>query len=89
MARTTKIPCEGVIYTVREDSYGTTIETDESAEASADDVGEIDERARYAQVLTELDEIEEALTEAESQASRAEGFNDRDTDEAESSFLLL
>ncbi|MGB8507817.1 MAG: hypothetical protein WCD76_05395 [Pyrinomonadaceae bacterium] len=89
MARTTKIPCEGVIYTVREDSYGTTIETDESAEASADDIGEIDERARYAQVLTELDEIEEALTEAESQASRAEGFNDRDTDEVESSFPLL
>ena len=88
MSRTKKIPCEGVIYTVREDAFGTTVETDEAAEAPADDAGEIDEHARYEQVLTELDELEEVLTEAESQASRAEQFNDRDAGEDDNSFPL-
>jgi len=83
MSRTTKIPCEGVIYTVHEDAYGTTVETDEAIEATADNAGEIDERTRYARVLTELDELDEMLTEAEAQASRAEGFDDRETDEGE------
>lgn len=78
MSRTTKIPCEGVIYTVREDEYGTTVETDEAAEAPADDAGEIDARARYAQVLAELDELEEVLSDAEAQASLAERLDDRE-----------
>jgi hypothetical protein len=89
MSRTTKIPCEGVIYTAREDAYGTTLETDEAVEAPADDAGEIDERARYARVLAELDELEEVLTEAEAQASRAERLNDHDADEDENSFPPL
>lgn len=82
MSRTTKIPCEGVIYTVREDAYGTTVETDEATEAPADDAGEVDERARYAQVLTELDELEEVLTEAEAEASRSEELDDREPEDS-------
>ena len=89
MSRTTKIPCEGVIYTVREDAYGRTVETDEAAEASGMEAGEIDERARYAQVLTELDELEQVLSDAEAQASRAKALDDQETDEDETLFPLL
>jgi hypothetical protein len=35
MARTTKIPCEDVIYTVRRDAYGTVTENDFDAGAEA------------------------------------------------------
>lgn len=89
MVRTTKIPCEGVIYTVREDAYGTTVETDEAAGVPADDADGADEHFRYAQVLAELDELEETLTEAEVQASRAGRLYDREADENEDSFPLL
>ncbi|MBA3439114.1 MAG: hypothetical protein H0T92_04515 [Pyrinomonadaceae bacterium] len=89
MARTTKIPCEGVIYTVHEDAYGSIVETDEPAEIMADESDVTDEHARYAQVLTELDELEEALTEAETQASRAGHLGDREADEDENSLPLL
>ncbi|MDQ3687771.1 MAG: hypothetical protein M3430_19525 [Acidobacteriota bacterium] len=89
MARTTKIPCEGVIYTVHEDAYGSSVETDEPAEITADESDVTAERARYAEVLTELDELEEALTEAETQASRAGQLGDHEADEDENSFPLL
>ncbi len=89
MARTTKIPCEGVIYTVREDAYGSVIETDEVAAVPPDETEPADERARYAQVLAELDELEVALTQAEAQAAFNEQLNDReaDTDEEMLPFL--
>ena len=89
MARTTKIPCAGVIYTVHKDTYGTTIETDEVVEVLPDEPVVTDERARYAQVLAELDELEEALTQAEEQVARAEQFNDRSAAEDESTSTLL
>jgi len=55
----------------------------------ADESDVTDEHARYAQVLTELDELEEALTEAETQASRAGHLGDREADEDENSLPLL
>lgn len=82
MARTTKIPCEGVIYTVHQDVYGTTIKTDEAAVVPPSDGNEaVDERARYAQVLAELDELEDALTQAEEHAARVGLLDDHETDE--------
>ncbi len=89
MAGITRIPCEGVIYTVREDAYGSTIETDEAAGVLAGDADGADEHTRYAQVLAELDELEETLTEAEAQASRADQIGNCETDEDEDSFPLL
>ena len=68
MARTTKIPCEGVIYTVRGDAYGTVVEEDFDAGAEAppeSDDSMSGERARYAQVLQELTEFEETVAQAE------------------------
>ena len=70
MARTTKIPCEGAIYTVHSDAYGTVTNVDLDAGAAAEAPSDTDEamdveRARYAQILRELTEFEEAVTEAE------------------------
>jgi hypothetical protein len=86
MARTTKIPCEGVIYTVRSDAYGTVTEIgmDAGAEAPPEsDESMSDERARYAQVLQELTEFEEAVAESEGLNLLAEdpdGDDDSDLD---------
>lgn len=71
MARTTKISCEGAIYTVHSDAYGTVTETDMDAGAEAppesdESMGE--ERDRYAQVLQELTEFEEAVAQAEARS---------------------
>lgn len=70
MARTIKIPCEGAIYTVHQDGYGSVTEIDMDAGAEAppetDDVMS-EERARYAQVIQELTEFEEAIARAEAQ----------------------
>ena len=69
MARTIKIPCEGVIYTVRRDEYGSVTEAApdvveaEPPPGSDEAMGE--ERARYAQILHELTEFEEAVDWAE------------------------
>lgn len=70
MARTTKIPCEGSIYTVRSDAYGTVTEIgmDAGAEAPPEaDESMDEERARYAQILRELSEFEETVAQAEAQ----------------------
>jgi hypothetical protein len=84
MARTIKIPCEGAIYTVHEDAYGsvTEIDIDVGAEAppEADDPMS-DERARYAQVIQELTEFEEAVAQAEARTLFAEQFDDHASDE--------
>lgn len=89
MARATKIPCGGVIYTVHEDAYGTTVESDEPAAILPDETDMTDERARYAQVLAELDELEVALTQAESEATHAEQINDREMNANEDSAPFL
>jgi hypothetical protein len=68
MARTTKIPCEGAIYTVRSDAYGTVTEVgmDAGAEAPPESDESMDEeRARYAQMIQELSEFEETVAQAE------------------------
>ena len=81
MARTIKIPCEGAIYTVHEDAYGSVTEMDMDAGAEeppeADDPMS-DERARYAQVIQELIEFEEAIAQAEAQNLRGEHRDDHD-----------
>ena len=84
MVRTTKIACDDVIYTVREDLYGSTIEADASGE-SDDDEFEVDgeaamqaERERYAGVLHELSEYEQAVADAEAQAAREDEQINRD-----------
>jgi hypothetical protein len=79
MARTIKIPCEGAIYTVHEDAYGSVTEID--MDAGAEDPPESDdpmseERARYAQVIQELTEFEEAIAQAEAGNLLAEHFDD-------------
>ena len=79
MARTTKIPCEGAIYIVREDAYGVVTEID--ADVSAEEPPDADdpvayERARYAQVIQELTEFEEAVAEAEARNLVEEQFDD-------------
>lgn len=70
MARTTKIPCEGAIYTVHSDAYGAVTNVNLDAGAAAETPSDSDEamdeeRARYAQILRELTEFEEAVAEAE------------------------
>ena len=68
MARTIKIPCEGAIYTVHSDAYGIITEADLDAGTQAppdSDEAMSDERTRYAQVLRELTEFEEAIVQAE------------------------
>lgn len=89
MARTTKIPCGGVIYTVHEDAYGTTVETDEAAVILPEVPDVTDEHASYAQVLVELDELEDALTQAESETIRAEQIKLQEIDADEDSLPLL
>jgi hypothetical protein len=90
MERTTKIPCEGVIYTVHKDAYGTSIETDEVTQevvvVPADDAGETHEGVSFAQILAELDELEETLAQAEEQATRGVHLDDHETEE---DFLLF
>jgi hypothetical protein len=71
MARTTKIACEGAIYTVRSDAYGTVTETDLDAGAEAppeSDESMSDEQARYAQMIQELTEFEETVARAEARS---------------------
>ena len=71
MARTTKIPCPGAIYTVRSDAYGTVTDTDLDAGAEAppeSDESMQEERARYAQMIQELTEFEEAVAQAEARS---------------------
>ncbi len=87
MAHITKIPCEGVIYTVQRDAYGTSIETDEVPEAPTDDRDGMDEDLDFAQILSELDELEETLAQAEEQAARAVHLDDRETEEVFLPFL--
>jgi hypothetical protein len=91
MARTTKIPCEGVIYTVRSDAYGTVTETgmDAGAEAPPEsDDSMREERARYEQVLQELTEFEEAVAQAEARVLFAERLDEDDAECAEEPDLL-
>ena len=83
MARTTKIACGDVIYTVREDLYGSSVEADAPGDADDDDLdmdGEAamqTERERYAGVLSELSEYEQAVAEAEAQVAREDEQLDR------------
>ncbi|HEV7843187.1 MAG TPA: hypothetical protein VGO69_05790 [Pyrinomonadaceae bacterium] len=86
MARTTKIPCDGAIYTVHSNAYGTVTETDLDAGAEAppesdESMGE--ERARYAQVLQELTEFEEMVTQAETRTLLTDNLDDRNTEDSE------
>lgn len=84
MARTTKIPCDGAIYTVRIDAYGAVTETDMDVGAHAppgsdDSMGE--ERARYAQMLRELAEFEEIVAQAEDRNPLVERLDDQDAED--------
>lgn len=92
MARTTKIPCEGAIYTVRRDAYGIVTEVD--VDASAEEPPEADdplseERARYAPIIQELTEFEEAIAAAEAQNLLAAQLDDGDAEDGEERDLLL
>lgn len=83
MARTTKIPCDGAIYTVHSDAYGTVTNVDLDAGVAAEAPSDSDEamdveQARYAQILRELTEFEEAVTEAEELNLIAEDPEDDD-----------
>jgi hypothetical protein len=83
MVRTTKIPCDGAIYTVHSDAYGTVTNVELDAGAAAEAASDSDEamdeeRARYAQILRELTEFEEAVTEAEELNLIAEDPEDDD-----------
>lgn len=91
MARTTKIPCEGAIYTVHRDAYGTVTETDLHAGAEAppesdESMGE--ERARYAQVLQELTEFEETVAQAEARNILADPLDDLDAEDGDELDML-
>ncbi len=87
MARTTKIACDNVIYTVREDLYGSVVETDAPGNAYDDELaleGEAAvqaERERYADVLRELSEYEQAVADAEIQVAREDEVSDRDDED--------
>jgi hypothetical protein len=92
MARTIKIPCEGAIYTVHTDAYGSVTEID--MDASAEAPPEVDdpmseERARYAQVIRELTEFEEVIAQAEAQNLLAGHSDDNDAKGDEEPDLLL
>jgi hypothetical protein len=81
MARITKIPCEGAIYTVHSDDYGFVTETDLDAGAQAppgSDEAINDERARYAQVLRELSKFEETIAQAEERHALTDYLEDSD-----------
>jgi len=91
MARTTKIPCEGVIYTVRSDAYGTVTEADMGAGAEAppeSDESMDEERARYAQMIQELSEFEERVAQAEARSLLDEGLDFYDAEGGEEAELL-
>ena len=90
MARTTKIPCAGAIYTVHRDAYGTVIEVglDAGAEAPPEsDEGVEEERARYARMIQELIEFEEAVAEAEEMNLLDEDPDGEDGDSLDSSVI--
>jgi TATA-binding protein-associated factor Taf7 len=92
MARTTKIPCEGAIYTVRSDGYGTVVETDMDASAEAQSESDEpmrEERARYALVLQELNEFEEAVAQAEARDLFVERLNVNEAEYVEEPDLWL
>lgn len=81
MARTTRIPCEGAIYTVHSDAYGIVTDVDMDADAQAppdSDEAMGEERARYAQVLQDLTDFEETIAKAETHHLIAEHLNDDD-----------
>lgn len=85
MPRTTKIACDEVIYTVREDAYSSVVETDapdmEEMEAHTDDEVAMDaERARYVGILRELSEYEQAVAAAEIQAADSDEHGEEQTD---------
>ena len=85
MARTTKIPCEGAIYTVHSDDYGVVTEADMDAGVQApidSDEAMSDEHARYAQVLRELTEFEERIAQAEERNTIAECLEDNDAEDS-------
>lgn len=91
MARTTKIPCDGAIYTVHSDAYGTVTETDLDAGAEAppeSDESMAEERARYAQVLQELTEFEETVAQAEARNILADPFDDLDAEDGDELDML-
>lgn len=90
MARTTKIPCDGAIYTVLSDAYGTVTEI--GMDAGAEEPPESDEsmdeeRARYAQVLQELSEFEERVAQAEARSLLDEGIDFYDAEGGDESEL--
>ena len=79
MARTTKIPCEGAIYTVHSDVYGIVAEADLDAGVQAppdSDEAMDEERDRYSQILHELNEFEETIASAEADQMLAEDIDD-------------
>jgi hypothetical protein len=88
MARTTKIPCPGAIYTVRSDAYGTVTEVSMDAGVEAPpESGEStsDERARYAQIIQDLTEFEEAVAQAEARDLLAAHLDEHDDEVGEES----
>ena len=92
MTRTIKIPCEGAIYTVHEDAYGSVTQID--MDAGAEEPPEADdpmseERARYAQVIRELTEFEEAIAQAEARHLLAENIGDHDADDNDEPDVLV
>lgn len=92
MARTIKIPCEGAIYTVHTDAYGSVTQMDMDAGAEvppeADDPMS-EERARYAQVIQELTEFEEVIAQAEAQSLLGGHSDDHDAGADEEPDLLV
>jgi hypothetical protein len=80
MARTIKIPCEGVIYTVHRDEYGGVTEAApdvvEAEPPPYSDEAMDEEQARYAQILHELTEFEEAIARAEADQMLAQDIDD-------------
>lgn len=91
MGRITKIPCDGAIYTVRTDPYGSVTEMDTNA--GADEPPESDDtlsgqRARYAQMLQELTEFEEAIARAEERNFLGDHSEEFDVERDEESDLF-
>ena len=91
MARTTKIPCDGAIYTVRRDAYGTVTETDMDACAEAppeSDESMQEERVHYERLLQELTRFEEVVTQAEARDLFVEQLDEEDAEYVEEPDLL-
>ncbi len=91
MARTTKIPCGGAIYTVHSDAYGTVTETDLDAGAEAppeSDESMSDERVRYAQMIQELSEFEETVAQAEARNILTAPLDDIDVEDGNEPDML-